>query len=402
MRLRISSVLLPVFVLTACFLTGAAAGAEGQEKLTIRPLPVRWILADADRPCGPLLGVEEERYGKKASEVLASANAESSDGVAYQLVKAAARKDSASVRSFMLNPDGKQLKGFDLAKYLAYCDIPEDPILMRIYRLGKASLYVFVGRRPPVWAILITPDQGKYFWDLPGQNDDPLCSMVFYINRAIAADPSNFGPVKDLDGYQSIELPPVFGDTDREHPARLYFKGIRYVAKVHPLTEEAIKQLPTTNNPSVDEAVKFYARAWQKLAAGDTAAFADMLSRNDSDYVRTADKDKVMLFFVGKYHPYRQLDYIIYSDKAFWMFYQLSKGPYTEKWLNYHIVIWDDATKGYKLVRIYPFLDPLNSFTHWHGLSKEMIDKCINAGQDAHLMTEDHRKAQQRQKGGQN
>ncbi len=375
-------------VLTACFMVGTAtAMANGGEKeLTIRPMPFTWNVRDADRPSGLFLGLEEERYNKKASEVLAAALPESSDAVAYQVVKAMAKKDSMFLRGVLLDPNDKQVQGWDFARWLRYLDTPEDPILLRVYRLGKASLYVLKGRLsgPLIVPILITPSQGKHFFDLPGQNS-PLCGMVVALNEAIASDPSRFGPVKDLEGYQSMELPSVFGDEDREHPSRLFFKGVRYVAKVYPLSEEAIEQLPTTNDPSVDAVVKFYARVWQTLASGDIDAFADMLCKKNGDFVRKVDKKRLMDSLVGKYHPFRQVNYILYSDNVFWIFYQVSTEPNRTERLLYHVVVWDDATKRYKLVRFFPYLDAMSEFMQWKAFSKELADKHINEEQGSNV-----------------
>jgi hypothetical protein len=386
MRFRLLLLALPISLLAVWFLVGTATVTPEQKELTVRPLPFAWALEDYAHPhsCGLLLGVEEERYDKKAAEVLSSAPMESSDGVAYQVVRAIGKKDGDFLRRILLNPNAERLKGFSLKKWLGVFDMPDDPVLLRIYRLGKVSLYVFKCPRPQqiFWSVLITPSQGKYFFDLAGQND-PLCEMVIALNRAIASNPSQFAPVKDLKGYQSFELPPVFGDGNCEHPSQLYFKGVRYVGKVYPLSGQEIKQLPTTNNPSVDAAVKFYARAWQTLDAGDIDGFAKALSAKDADIVRKADKTKLRDFFVGKYHPFRQVDYILYSDNVFWMFYQGHSGPYDRKWLFYDFVVRDNATKDFQLVRLFPFLDPLHSFIQWKDLSKVLIDKYINADQQS-------------------
>ena len=380
MRLRVSAVALQTFAALACFVGNAALADQGQEKLTVRPLPFRWDIAGADHPCGLLLGVEEELHDKKASEAFASAAAESSGATACQVVKAMASRDGPLFCRLLLDPGAEELQGFDATKHLAYLDMPDDPMLMRVYRLGGASLYEFKSRRPAVMPVLITPSRGKHFYDIPGQNE-PLCEMVVELNRAIAGDASKFQPVRSLEGYQSFELPPVFGDDRREHPARLYFKGIRYVEKAYPLSDQAIGRLPTTNNAKVDAAVRFYARAWQTLAAGDVAGFAGMLAKKDGDFVRKAGKREMMDFFVGKYRSVRQINYILYSNDVFWMVRQFSAGPYREKQLIYDMVVWDDTLKEHKLVRVFPYLDALTSLTQWKGLAEIMVDRYINADQ---------------------
>jgi hypothetical protein len=210
----------------------------------------------------------------------------------------------------------------------------------------------------------------------------PLCELAVVLNQAIANDAATFGRVASLDGYQSIELPSIFGDKDRKHPAKLYFKGLQYIAKVFPLDANAIEQLPTTNNPRLDGAVKFYAQLWSKLAAGDVNAFvaANYAPRGNIEFFRKTDKTQLgeMFHVAGTSRSSRQINYILYSDNVFWMVNQPFTGPYQQKNLIYHMIIWDDASKSYKLVRAFPYLDALTSFTQWKEFAREFIDKVIN------------------------
>ena len=273
MRLRVPLLPSLATLLVAGVLADAAMAAPASETLVVRPLPMNDSSNDKYGLSGLYLAVEEEPCDKKASEVFRAAPPESADGVAYQVLKAIAKKDAALLRQVGFGYS--EVKAKQVLASLARLGLPEDPTVIRIYRLGNASYYVIERHdsQQTSMSILVTPKKGKYYFDLDSLWQDNLCNVISTLNQAIAQNPSLFMPRTTMDGYQSIDLPPVFEDKDRKHPLRLYFKGMHYVAKLHPLSDSAVKELPTTGNSSIDGAVTFYAKLLQALGTGNVDAF---------------------------------------------------------------------------------------------------------------------------------
>ena len=377
MRLQFNLPLLRALILAGCGLTAAASTLPLRAEFTVRPIPFIYSITDTvKRPSGLCLGIDEERYGKSASEVLGTARKGSADGVAWEVLEAIGRKDFSHLRNLMVPASNKRLAGNNLGQYLSYFGMPPNPIVERIYRLGTASFYVV--RRDgesPLMPILIVKDGEAYRYDVFAV-DAPPYQMVWSLNLALTSSPSIFAPITDRTAYQVVEVPLDSGDATQTHPIRVYFKGMRYVAQVYPMTDAEIKALPKTGNPSMDGGIRFYVNLWQTLTSGNVKTFADMHWKGSADWIRKANVKQLAEFYLGKYHSPRQINYAIYSDNVFYLVYQFFAGPYRGKSLTYDVVVWDGPEKSYKLARE-RLIDPFDSFLHWPELQKRLIDEYI-------------------------
>jgi hypothetical protein len=184
-----------------------------------------------------------------------------------------------------------------------------------------------------------------------------------------------------LTGYQSIELPSGFDDPDRTHPVRVYFKGMPYAAQVYPLSDSAIEELPSTGDSGVDGAVRFYARLWKTLAEDDIEGFAAMHGEADANTIRNADRQRLVGYYMASKR--RQINYVFYSDNVYWLVYKFTEGPYEGEGFVYDVIVRDETTKEYRRVRI-NYQEAIDTLLRWPELSKQLIAKYFNEGQDRH------------------